>query len=42
MSQSIDRRRVLVGTSALGLAMACPAIVHAQEPKAKIRIGSFH
>ena len=39
MSQSIDRRRVLAGTSALGLAMACPAIVHAQEPKAKIRIG---
>ena len=39
MSQSINRRRVLAGTSAIGLAIACPAIVHAQEPRSKIRIG---
>jgi len=39
MPQPMDRRRVLAGTSVLGLAIACPAIIHAQEPKTKIRIG---
>lgn len=36
---SIDRRRLLTGTAALGFVAAAPALVRAQEPRAKIRLG---
>jgi NitT/TauT family transport system substrate-binding protein len=35
----IDRRRLLTGTAVLGVAAVAPAIVRAQEPRAKIRLG---
>ena len=36
---TIDRRRLLIGTSALSFVAAAPFVVRAQEPKSKIRIG---
>jgi NitT/TauT family transport system substrate-binding protein len=36
---SVDRRRMLVSTAALGLTLAAPAVLRAQEPRAKIRLG---
>ena len=35
----LDRRRLLTGTAALGFIATAPAIVRAQEPRAKIRLG---
>jgi NitT/TauT family transport system substrate-binding protein len=35
----IDRRRLLVGAAALGSVAAAPALVRAQEPRVKIRLG---
>lgn len=39
MSSSIDRRRLVGGTAALGVAAALPRRALAQEPRTKIRIG---
>ena len=35
----INRRHLMQGTAALGFVAAAPAIVRAQEPRAKIRLG---
>jgi len=39
MPMSIDRRRLLGGTAAAGIAGAIPRWARAQEPRAKIRVG---
>src|SRR6478736_5821658 len=39
MPMSIDRRRLLGGSAAAGLASAFPLRVRAQEPRVKIRVG---
>ena len=39
MPMSIDRRRLLGGSAAIGLAGAFPRRLYAQEPRTKIRVG---
>ena len=39
MPMSIDRRKLLGGSAAIGLASAFPRRVHAQEARTKIRVG---
>ena len=39
MPLSLTRRRLISGAAAFGAALACPAVIRAQDARAKIRIG---